>query len=77
MSLFHSSREWYESEAVMVSEEAQLMTGLLMGLNAIDYNMTLPGEECDRSVREGGGRREGGREGGREEREGGREGGEI
>ena len=42
--------EWYESDAVMVSEEGQVMTGLLMGLNAIDYNMTLPGESFDRSV---------------------------
>ena len=44
------SSEWYENDAVMVSEEGQVLSGLLMGLNAIDYNMTMPGEEFDRSV---------------------------
>ena len=38
----------------MMSEEGGVMSGLLMGLNAIDYNMTLAGEEFDKSVREGG-----------------------
>ena len=52
MSLFHSYSEWYESDSVMLCDEGQVMTGLLMGLNAIDYNMTISGEECDKSVSE-------------------------
>ena len=42
---------------MMLNDEGQVMSGLLMGLNAMDYNMTLPGEEFDRSV-SGGERRE-------------------
>ena len=34
----------------MVRDEGQVLAGLLMGLNAIDYNMTLSGEEFDKSV---------------------------
>ena len=47
---------------MMLNDEGQVMSGLLMGLNAMDYNMTLPGEEFDRSVSGGGGLR-GGRKG--------------
>ena len=39
---------------MMLNEEGQVMSGLLMGLNAMDYNMTLPGEEFDRYVSGGG-----------------------
>ena len=34
----------------MVRDEGQVLAGLLMGLNAIDYNMTLSAEEFDKSV---------------------------
>ena len=43
--------EWYECDGLMVREEGQVLAGMLVGLNVIDYNMTLPGEEFDKSVR--------------------------
>ncbi|CAI8044412.1 RUN and FYVE domain-containing protein 1 [Geodia barretti] len=43
-------REWYEEDSIMVRDEGQVLAGLLMGLNAIDYNMTLSAEEFDKSV---------------------------
>ena len=43
-------REWYDGGAVMVTDEGQVLAGLLVGLNAIDYNMTLSGDEFDKSV---------------------------
>ena len=42
--------EWYESDALLLSEDGQVLSGLLMGLNAIDYNMLMKGEEFDKSV---------------------------
>ena len=43
-------REWYEEDSIMVRDEGQVLAGLLMGLNATDYNMTLSAEEFDKSV---------------------------
>ena len=43
-------REWYEPEAMMLSEEAIVVCGLLMGLNALDYNVMMSGEDFDKSV---------------------------
>ncbi len=34
----------------MFSEEGMVIAGLLVGLNAIDYNVMMKGEEYDRSV---------------------------
>ncbi len=34
----------------MMREEGGVLTGLLMGLNALDYNVLLKGEEFDTSV---------------------------
>ena len=48
--LFHTYREWYEPDAVMLNEESNVISGLLVGLNAIDYNVMMKGEEFDRSV---------------------------
>ena len=42
--------EWYERQSVMWCEEGVVISGLLMGLNAIDYNVHMKGEEFDRSV---------------------------
>ena len=35
---------------MMMREEGVVVGGLLMGLNALDYNVLLKGEEFDRSV---------------------------
>ncbi len=42
--------DWYDREALMMREEGGVLTGLLMGLNALDYNVLLKGEEFDISV---------------------------
>ena len=45
------SSDWYESDALMLSEECTvLIAGLLMSLNVIDYSISLSGEEFDKSV---------------------------
>ena len=36
---------------MMLNEEGVVISGLLMGLNCIDYNVLLRGEEFDKSVR--------------------------
>lgn len=46
----HSARDWYEPQAMMVSEDAIVVCGLLMGLNALDYNVMMSGEDFDKSV---------------------------
>ena len=46
----HISREWYEPQAMMLSEDAVVVCGLLMGLNALDYNVMISGEDFDKSV---------------------------
>ena len=35
---------------MMLSEDAVVVCGLLMGLNALDYNVMISGEEFDKSV---------------------------
>ena len=42
--------DWYEGDAVMMCEEGSVIAGLLMGLNAIDYNVMMKGEDFDKSV---------------------------
>ena len=41
--------DWYDPDAVMRSEESTIIAGMLMGLNAIDYNVLMKGEEFDKS----------------------------
>ena len=43
-------REWYEPQSMMLSEDAVVVCGLLMGLNALDYNVMMSGEDFDKSV---------------------------
>ena len=43
-------REWYEPQSMMLSEDAAVVCGLLMGLNALDYNVMMSGEDFDKSV---------------------------
>ena len=42
--------EWYDHQSVMLSEEGVVISGLLMGLNAIDYNVLQKAEDFDKSV---------------------------
>ena len=43
--------EWYDSDALMMSEECTVViAGLLMGLNVIDYTISLSGEDFDKPV---------------------------
>ncbi len=42
--------EWYDGQSVLMCEEGVVISGLLMGLNAIDYNVLIRGEDFDKSV---------------------------
>uniref|UniRef100_A0A803TUQ7 RUN and FYVE domain containing 1 n=1 Tax=Anolis carolinensis TaxID=28377 RepID=A0A803TUQ7_ANOCA len=43
----HLLSEFYESDALMMEEEGAVMVGLLVGLNVIDANLCLKGEDLD------------------------------
>ena len=43
--------EFYEPGALMVEEEGAVMVGLLVGLNVIDANLCLKGEDLDSQVK--------------------------
>lgn len=45
--------EFYECSAVMVEEEGAVIVGLLVGLNVIDANLCVKGEDLDTQVRAG------------------------
>ena len=45
-----SRSDWYENDALMLCEEGTVVAGLLMGLNAIDNNVMMKGEDFDKSV---------------------------
>ena len=42
--------EWYQPGALLFSEEGIIIAGLLVGLNTIDYNVVMKGEEFDKPV---------------------------
>ncbi len=42
--------EWYDRQSILLCEEGVVISGLLMGLNAIDYNVLLKAEDFDKSV---------------------------
>lgn len=46
----HLLSEFYEPEALMVEEEGTVMVGLLVGLNVLDANLCLKGEDLDSQV---------------------------
>nr|XP_060621373.1 RUN and FYVE domain-containing protein 1 isoform X1 [Anolis sagrei ordinatus] len=46
----HLLSEFYESDALMMEEEGAVMVGLLVGLNVIDANLCLKGEDLDSQV---------------------------
>lgn len=43
-------RDLYESYAMMVNEDCVVISGLLVGLNVIDCNFDLKGEDLDSNV---------------------------
>ncbi|OXB76202.1 UNVERIFIED_CONTAM: hypothetical protein H355_016780 [Colinus virginianus] len=45
-----SSSEFYEPDALMMEEEGAVIVGLLVGLNVIDANLCLKGEDLDSQV---------------------------
>lgn len=44
------SSEFYEPDALMMEEEGAVIVGLLVGLNVIDANLCLKGEDLDSQV---------------------------
>lgn len=45
-----SLSEFYEPEALMMEEEGMVIVGLLVGLNVLDANLCLKGEDLDSQV---------------------------
>lgn len=45
-----SFSEFYEPEALMMEEEGMVIVGLLVGLNVLDANLCLKGEDLDSQV---------------------------
>lgn len=43
--------DFYETGAMMLEEEAAIISGLLVGLNVIDCNIGIKDEDLDRPVR--------------------------
>ena len=42
--------DWYEEDALMMSESVVVISDLLMGLNVIDYIVTMYGKDFARPV---------------------------
>ncbi|XP_037591143.1 RUN and FYVE domain-containing protein 1-like isoform X4 [Cebus imitator] len=49
----HLLSEFYEPEALMMEEEGMVIVGLLVGLNVLDANLCLKGEDLDSQVASG------------------------
>jgi len=52
MSLQHQlfRREWYEDGALVMNDEAVALLGHLVGLNCIDANICMKGDDLDNQV---------------------------
>lgn len=48
--LSHLHSEFYEPNALMMEEEGAVIAGLLVGLNVIDANLCMKGEDLDSQV---------------------------
>lgn len=48
--LFPPLSEFYEPNALMMEEEGAVIAGLLVGLNVIDANLCMKGEDLDSQV---------------------------
>jgi hypothetical protein len=46
----NSRSEFYEYHALMMEEEGAVIVGLLVGLNVIDANLCVKGEDLDSQV---------------------------
>ncbi|XP_009873505.1 PREDICTED: RUN domain-containing protein 3B, partial [Apaloderma vittatum] len=46
---FKTTRRFYEDGAIVLGEEANMLAGMLLGLNAIDFSFCLKGERLDGS----------------------------
>nr|XP_045366360.1 RUN domain-containing protein 3B isoform X4 [Camelus bactrianus] len=46
---FKTTRRFYEDGAIVLGEEANMLAGMLLGLNAIDFSFCLKGEGLDGS----------------------------
>lgn len=46
----HLCSEFYEPNALMMEEEGAVIAGLLVGLNVIDANLCMKGEDLDSQV---------------------------
>ncbi|XP_025146769.2 RUN domain-containing protein 3B isoform X3 [Bubalus kerabau] len=44
---FKTTRRFYEDGAIVLGEEANMLAGMLLGLNAIDFSFCLKGERLD------------------------------
>lgn len=44
------SSDFYENSALMLEEEGAVIVGLLVGLNVIDANLCVKGEDLDSQV---------------------------
>ena len=49
-NVFIDLRDLYESYAMMINEDCVVISGLLVGLNVIDCNFDLKGEDLDSDV---------------------------
>lgn len=47
---FKSLSEFYDFGALMLEDEGSVMVGLLVGLNVIDTNLCIKGEDLDSQV---------------------------
>lgn len=45
------ARDFYEAGALMLEEEGTVIVGMLVGLNVIDANLCVKGEDLDSQVR--------------------------
>lgn len=43
-------REYYEPQALLLSDEAAIVAGLLVGLNVVDCAITVKGDDLDQPV---------------------------
>lgn len=50
LSRLLSHSDFYENSALMLEEEGAVIVGLLVGLNVIDANLCVKGEDLDSQV---------------------------
>ena len=53
LTLFFFCSEFYEPGSLILEDEGTVIVGLLVGLNVIDANLCIKGEDLDSQVRDG------------------------